>query len=92
MFESSLAHQHSLTIQSSNGKGRFLASLNILSNHGIVKGSKDTYKRFTGQINADYDIYKWLNVTTNTSFENKSSGILFSQNPLSDSKSITGFS
>ena len=43
--------------------------MNILNNDGIVKGSKDTYKRFTGQINADYDIYKWLNVTTNTSFE-----------------------
>ena len=69
VFESSLAHQHSLTVQASHGKGRFLASLNILSNDGIVKGSKDTYKRFTGQINADYDIYKWLNVTTNTSFE-----------------------
>ena len=69
VFENSLAHQHSLTLQASNGKGRFLASLNILNNDGIVKGSKDTYKRFTGQINADYDIYKWLNVTTNTSFE-----------------------
>ena len=68
-FENSLAHQHSLTVQASNGKGRFLASLNILNNNGIVKGDKDTYKRFTGQINADYDIYKWLNVTTNTSFE-----------------------
>ena len=69
VFENSLAHQHSLTVQASNGKGRFLASLNILNNDGIVKGSKDTYKRFTGQINADYDIYKWLNVSTTTSFE-----------------------
>ena len=34
-----------------------------------LKCSKDTYKRFTGQINADYDVYKWLNITTNTSFE-----------------------
>ncbi len=69
VFEHSLAHQHSLTVQASNGKGRFLASLNILNNDGIVKGNKDTYKRFTGQINADYDIYKWLNISTNTSFE-----------------------
>mgnify|MGYP002524154651 CR=1 FL=1 len=68
-FENSLAHQHSLTVLASNGKGRFLANLNILNNDGIVKGSKDTYKRFTGQINADYDIYKWLNISTNTSFE-----------------------
>lgn len=68
-FENSLAHQHSLTVQASNGKGRFLANLNLLNNDGIVKGSKDVYKRFTGQINADYDIYKWLNISTNTSFE-----------------------
>ena len=68
-FENSLAHQHSLTVQASNGRGRFLANLNILNNDGIVKGSKDTYRRFTGQINADYDIYKWLNISTNTSFE-----------------------
>lgn len=68
-FENSLAHQHSLTIQASNGKGRFLANLNILNNNGIVKGDKDVYKRFTGQINADYDVYKWLNISTNTSFE-----------------------
>ena len=69
VFENSLAHQHSLTVQASNGKGRFLASLNILNNNGIVKGDQDTYKRFTGQINADYDIYKWFNISTNTSFE-----------------------
>ena len=68
-FENSLAHQHSLTVQASNGKGRFLANLNILNNNGIVKGNKDIYKRFTGQINADYDVYKWLNISTNTSFE-----------------------
>ena len=69
VFENSLVHQHSLTVQASNGKGRFFASLNILNNDGIVKGNNDTYKRFTGQINADYDVYKWLNITTNTSFE-----------------------
>ena len=68
-FENSLAHQHSLTVQASNGRGRFLANLNLLNNDGIVKGNKDVYKRFTGQINADYDIYKWLNISTNTSFE-----------------------
>ena len=40
VFENSLAHQHSLTVQASNGKGRFLASLNILNNDGIVKGQQ----------------------------------------------------
>lgn len=76
VFEQSLAHQHSLTVQAGNEKGHFLASLNILSNDGIVKGNKDVYKRFTGQINADYNIYTWLNVSTNTSFEKwKTTGV-----------------
>lgn len=69
VFENSLAHQHSITLQGGNDKGHFLASLNILNNNGIVKGDKDVYKRITGQINADYNITKWLNVTANTSFE-----------------------
>lgn len=76
VFENSLAHQHSITMQGGNQNGHFLASLNILNNDGIVKGNKDTYKRFTGQINADYNITKWLNITANTSFEKwKSKGV-----------------
>ena len=69
VFENSLAHQHNLTVQGGNQHGHFLASLNILDNNGIVKGNKDVYKRFTGQINADYNITPWLNVSSNTSFE-----------------------
>ena len=69
VFENSLAQQHSITFQGGNDKGHFLASLNILNNNGIVKGDKDVYKRFTGQINADYNITPWLNITSNTSFE-----------------------
>ena len=69
MFENSLAHQHNLTVQGGNQHGHFLASLNILDNNGIVKGNKDVYKRLTGQINADYNITPWLNISSNTSFE-----------------------
>lgn len=69
MFEHSLAHQHSLTVQGGNDQGHFLASLNILNNNGIVRGDNDTYRRLTGQINADYKFNKWLSVTSNTSFE-----------------------
>lgn len=69
VFEQSLAHQHSLTVQAGNNNGHFLASLNILNNDGIIKGKKDTYQRLTGQINADYNIFKWFNISSNTSFE-----------------------
>ena len=69
VFENSWSMQHTLTVEGGNDKGHFLAGLGIVNNDGIVKGDKDTYKRFSGQVNADYKIYKWLSVQSNTSIE-----------------------
>ena len=69
VFDNSWAIQHGITVQGGNNKGHFLASLNILDNDGIVKGKKDVYKRLTSQINADYNLFKWFNMSTNTSIE-----------------------
>lgn len=69
VFEGSWLHQHSLTVQAGNQKGHFFTSLNIVNNNGILIGDKDTYKRFSGQINADYKIKDWLKVSTNNSIE-----------------------
>lgn len=69
VFGSSWATQHSLTFQDGNDKGHFFTSLNYINNDGIVRGEKDTYTRLTGQINADYQLYKWIKVGTNTSIE-----------------------
>lgn len=69
VFENSWAKQHSITFQGGNNNGHFLTSLNYVDNDGIVVGNKDTYERLTAQINADYDIKKWLNVSTSNSIE-----------------------
>ena len=69
VFEPSWAQQHSITLQGGNDQGHFLTSLNYVWNDGIVVGQKDTYLRITGQVNADYNIKKWLNVSTNNSIE-----------------------
>ena len=69
VFENSWSLQHNLTVEGGNDKGRFLAGLGIVDNDGMVKGSKDVYKRFTGQINAEYKFFKWLSVQSNTSIE-----------------------
>ena len=69
VFESSWNLQHNLTVEGGNDKGHFLVGLGIVDNDGIVKGSKDTYKRFTGQVNADYKFFDWLSVQSNTSIE-----------------------
>lgn len=69
VFGSSWATQHSVTFQDGNDKGHFFTSLNYIENDGIVRGKKDTYSRLTGQLNADYQLYKWIKVGTNTSIE-----------------------
>ena len=73
VFGKSWAMHHSLTLQGGNDKGHFYASLNFVDNNGIVRGDKDTYNRLTGQVNADYQLYKWIKVGTNTSIEKWSS-------------------
>lgn len=69
VFGDSWATQHSVILQGGNDKGHFFTSINYLDNDGIVRGKKDTYTRLTGQINADYQLYKWIKVGTNTSIE-----------------------
>ena len=69
VFDTSWATQHSVTFQDGNDKGHFFTSINYIDNDGIVRGKKDTYTRLTAQLNADYQLYKWIKVGTNTSIE-----------------------
>ena len=69
VFQPSWAIQHGITIQGGNNKGHFLTAINYVDDDGIVVGKKDVYKRLTAQINADYQLFKWFNVSSNTSFE-----------------------
>lgn len=69
VFEPSWATQHSVTFSDGNDKGHFYTSINYVDNDGIVVGKKDTYQRLTAQLNADYQLYNWIKVGTNTSIE-----------------------
>ena len=69
LFEGSWSLQHNITVQGGNEKGHFLANLGLVDNDGIVVGSKDTYKRLSAQINADYKFFKWFNVKSSTNIE-----------------------
>ena len=68
-FQPSWSQQHSVIVQGGNNRGRFFTSLNYVDNDGIFVGKKDVYNRLTAQINADYQIFKWFNVSTNNSIE-----------------------
>ncbi|MCM1504521.1 MAG: TonB-dependent receptor [Muribaculum sp.] len=69
VFEPSWSTQHSVILQDGNEKGNFFTSINYVDNDGIVVGKKDTYSRLTAQLNAEYKIYNWIKVGTNTSIE-----------------------
>ncbi len=67
--EPTWSQQHSLSFSGGNRNGHFFASLNYVKDDGIVKGQQDVYNRLTAQVNADYNIFKWLQVGTNNSIE-----------------------
>ena len=69
LFQPSLSQQHGITFQGGNNKGHFFTSLNYVNDDGIVVGKKDVYHRLTAQVNADYNLFKWFNVSTNNSIE-----------------------
>ena len=68
-FQPSWSQQHGITFQGGNRNGHFFTSLNYVDQDGIFVGKKDVYNRLTAQINADYQLFKWLSVSTNNSIE-----------------------
>ena len=68
-IEPSWSQQHGISFSGGNRNGHFFTSLNYVNEDGVVKGDKDVYKRLTAQINADYNIFKWLQVGINNSIE-----------------------
>ena len=67
--EPSWSQQHSLSFSGGNRNGHFFTSLNYVNQNGIVKGDKDVYTRLQAQVNADYNLFKWLQVGINNSIE-----------------------
>ena len=68
-IEPSWTQQHAVTLSGGNHSGHYYASFNYLHENGVVKGDKDVYKRITAQVNADYQIFRWLKVGSTASLE-----------------------
>ena len=69
VFQPSWSKQNGITFQGGNNRGHFFTSLNYVDNDGIFVGKKDVYHRLTAQVNADYNLFKWFNISTNNSIE-----------------------
>ena len=68
-IEPTWSQQHGISFSGGNKNGHFFTALNYVYDDGVVKGKKDVYQRLTAQINADYNLFKWLQVGSNNSIE-----------------------
>ena len=59
-------HNHNVSFSKAFDKGNIYFSLNYSNLKGIVKGSDQ--QRYSGRINAEYNVKEWLKVGTNTTF------------------------
>ena len=68
-FGPAVTDRHTVGVQGSTDRSNFYVALNYIDQDGIVRGDKDTYKRLSAQINADFRINSWFTVGINTSLE-----------------------
>lgn len=61
-----IEHSHSLSFNGGNEQGTYFLSFGYSNQQGMVKNLSD--RKYSGRINADYNIKPWLKVGTNTSF------------------------
>jgi len=74
-FEVGYAQRHTVGLQGASDKANYYTSISFLDNDGIVYGSRDRLQRLNIQLNASYQIKKWIKVgTTNTFQIRQSSG------------------
>ena len=62
LYGTGITHNHTIGAQGGNDRGSYFISLNYLDEDGMARGNTDIFKRFTGQVNADYKIKSWFTV------------------------------
>lgn len=69
MFEKGHMTKHTIGFEGANDRAKLYMSLSYTDNNGIISGDKDTFRRLTGTINAEYKINDWFTVGTNNTIE-----------------------
>jgi len=77
-YENGRIHKHTIGVKGANEKGSIYAALSLYDQQGIIITDKDYYKRFNVQVNADYNIKKWLKFGTNNNFSLSDQGLFSS--------------
>lgn len=72
MFASRPRQEYTATVSGSSDKTRYMFSLGMLDDQGYIVQS--SFKRFTGRLNLDQQVSKWLRVGINGSYANSRQG------------------
>ena len=68
IFETGYLSRHNLSFSGGQNDITYYLAGSILSNDGTVIGIKDKLDRYTGTVNGDYQVKKWLSITTRNNF------------------------
>lgn len=80
VYETGKMQKYNVGFQGGNDQGSFFVSMGWMNNDGIVKLSKDYYRRLNGQVNASYKLRPWLEVGTSNTLMATSSATLNESN------------
>ncbi len=69
MLETGHQQRHTIGVEGGNDRAKFYTSLAYTDNNGIIKGDKDVFKRFVGQVNAEYKVNDWLTAGVNLTID-----------------------
>jgi TonB-linked SusC/RagA family outer membrane protein len=64
--QNAIEQNHALNFSGGNDAGTYFMSFGYSDKNGLIKNLSE--KRYSGRINADYNIKKWMKVGTNTQF------------------------
>ena len=80
MYETGKMQKYNLGISGGSDTANFLVSLGYMDNDGILVSNKDSFKRFTIQLNGTYQVKPWLEVGTTNSLAFNNSKTLSESN------------
>ena len=83
-FGNGVTKRHTVNIQGANDKGSFYVSLGAHDENGIVRLDRDTYKRYSVALNADYSVKPWLKVGATADFA------WYQATPMVDGNALNG--
>lgn len=71
IYGTTFSTQHSLNIQGSSERARWMASVGYANDRSIIKAVYDGARKYNARLNVDFDLTNWLVLNTNMSYNNR---------------------